>query len=158
MKADTLQCGLMLEVIHLGLNASVVHATIAGGSVTLEFLSYQSWKLYGLLIPIFHPQPQRNSILTGSAHRLETMPKALHKVQKHIAKKKGKRAALHENSRDSQRLQRAIDRDEKLSKVAASRATTNQSLCASTHHLPRTESRKFLKPNQCVGLTFSKMP
>ncbi|KAI9723691.1 MAG: hypothetical protein M1812_000991 [Candelaria pacifica] len=54
------------------------------------------------------------------------MPKSLAKVQKKISKKKGSTNSLHENSRDSQRLRRAGARDDKLARVAAARAKTNQ--------------------------------
>ncbi len=55
------------------------------------------------------------------------MPKSLHKVQKHIIKKKkGRAGALHEKSRDSRKLQQALARDEKLSTVLACRAKAKQ--------------------------------
>lgn len=54
------------------------------------------------------------------------MPKSLSKVQKHIAKKKGKNTALHENSRDSLRLQRAAARDDKLTRLASAREKQNR--------------------------------
>jgi len=47
------------------------------------------------------------------------------KVQKHIAKKKGKNAPLHENSRDSRRLARAGAREDKLSRISSARAKLN---------------------------------
>ena len=52
------------------------------------------------------------------------MPKTLRKVQKHIKSKKGKASldALHEKSRDAKRLQSAVTRDEKIAKLAASKA------------------------------------
>ncbi|KAF2743663.1 hypothetical protein M011DRAFT_430731 [Sporormia fimetaria CBS 119925] len=50
----------------------------------------------------------------------------LGKVQKHVAKKKGKNAALHENSRDTQRLQSASLRDNRLNKLAALREKQNR--------------------------------
>lgn len=43
----------------------------------------------------------------------------LQKVQKHISKKRGAVGAMHENSRDAQRLRRAGARDERLIKHAA---------------------------------------
>jgi translation machinery-associated protein 16 len=49
----------------------------------------------------------------------------LSKVAKHIAKKKGGKKALHENSRDTQRLQRAGALDEKLNKLAGIRKRQN---------------------------------
>lgn len=47
------------------------------------------------------------------------MPSQLHKVQKHIIKKKGstKTKSLHENSRDARRLRRADNRDDRVSRV-----------------------------------------
>ena len=56
------------------------------------------------------------------------MPKTLHKVQKQIKKKKGRAstgAALHEKSRDAKRLQSAMSRDERIAKLAASKAKAN---------------------------------
>ncbi|KAJ5220356.1 hypothetical protein N7468_009560 [Penicillium chermesinum] len=47
------------------------------------------------------------------------MPVALHKVQKHISKKRGAADALHENSRDARRLRRAGHRDDRLSRHAS---------------------------------------
>lgn len=49
------------------------------------------------------------------------MPKSLEKTRKKISKKKGAITALHENSRDSQRLRRAEMRDDKLARVARGR-------------------------------------
>ncbi|KAF2470391.1 uncharacterized protein BDR25DRAFT_34388 [Lindgomyces ingoldianus] len=48
------------------------------------------------------------------------------KVQKHITKKKGKNASLHENSRDTRRLQSAAGRDDKLNRLAAVREQQNR--------------------------------
>jgi translation machinery-associated protein 16 len=56
------------------------------------------------------------------------MAKTLEKARKHIAKKKGQGTVLHENSRDSQRLRRAVMRDDKLTKIAASRRKNDQPL------------------------------
>jgi translation machinery-associated protein 16 len=50
----------------------------------------------------------------------------LSKVQKHITKKKGKNANLHENSRDTKRLQAASARDDKLNRLAAIREKQNR--------------------------------
>ncbi|EEH41024.1 hypothetical protein PAAG_03310 [Paracoccidioides lutzii Pb01] len=47
------------------------------------------------------------------------MPRNLNKVQKQIAKKRGKLDALHENSRDAKRLRRAGGREDKLARAAA---------------------------------------
>ncbi|KAF2087187.1 hypothetical protein K490DRAFT_42499 [Saccharata proteae CBS 121410] len=53
--------------------------------------------------------------------------KSLSKISKHVVKKKGAKAtALHENSRDSQRLQRAAARDDKLNRLANARSKQNQ--------------------------------
>lgn len=54
------------------------------------------------------------------------MPSKLHKVQKRVNKKKGDKInALHENSRDAQRLRRAGARDERVAKVTATREKAN---------------------------------
>ncbi|KAF1980942.1 hypothetical protein K402DRAFT_415745 [Aulographum hederae CBS 113979] len=51
----------------------------------------------------------------------------VHKVQKQIHKKKGSKiSALHANSRDSQRLQRASARDDKLSRQTVLKNKLNQ--------------------------------
>ncbi|OCK79309.1 hypothetical protein K432DRAFT_383188 [Lepidopterella palustris CBS 459.81] len=47
--------------------------------------------------------------------------RSLNKVSKQIAKKKGRNVILHENSRDTRRLQRASCRDDKLSRLVALR-------------------------------------
>lgn len=56
------------------------------------------------------------------------MPKGLEKTRKAIQKKKGNISALHENSRDSQMLQRAAMRDEKLSRVGIARRKMDKPL------------------------------
>ncbi|TVY54423.1 Translation machinery-associated protein 16 [Lachnellula cervina] len=56
------------------------------------------------------------------------MPKSLEKTRKKIAKKKGNITALHENSRDSQRLRRAQNRDDKLLRVASARRKNDKPL------------------------------
>jgi len=56
------------------------------------------------------------------------MPKSLEKTRKKISKKKGNITALHENSRDSQRLRRAEMRDHKLVRVASARRKNDQPL------------------------------
>ena len=56
------------------------------------------------------------------------MPKTLRKVQKQIKSKKGSASsggALHEKSRDAKRLRSALSRDEKIAKLAASKAKAN---------------------------------
>ncbi|CBX97996.1 hypothetical protein IAQ61_010101 [Plenodomus lingam] len=50
----------------------------------------------------------------------------LSKVAKHITKKKGKTPNLHENSRDTQRLQRAAGRDDKINRLAKVREAQNR--------------------------------
>ncbi|KAF2260970.1 hypothetical protein CC78DRAFT_380473 [Lojkania enalia] len=50
----------------------------------------------------------------------------LGKIQKHIARKKGKNPTLHENSRDTQRLQSASQRDNKLNRLTAVREKQNR--------------------------------
>ncbi|KAL2014392.1 hypothetical protein VTN00DRAFT_1917 [Thermoascus crustaceus] len=48
------------------------------------------------------------------------MAKNLHKIQKHITKKRGgKLEALHENSRDAKRLRRAGAREDRLARIAS---------------------------------------
>lgn len=69
--------------------------------------------------------------------------KNVNKVQKHIAKKKGKNAPLHENSRDSRRLARAGAREDKLHRLSSGRAKLNTPYRASNVlmqilFLPRT--------------------
>lgn len=57
------------------------------------------------------------------------MPKSLEKTRKAIhKKKKGNISALHENSRDSQMLQRASMRDEKLKRVGNARRKMDKPL------------------------------
>lgn len=57
----------------------------------------------------------------------------LGKVQKHVAKKKGKNVAtLHENSRDTKRIQSAALRDNKLNRLTAIREKQNKSYSNST--------------------------
>ncbi|TVY75871.1 Mitochondrial acidic protein MAM33 [Lachnellula suecica] len=56
------------------------------------------------------------------------MPKSLEKTRKKITKKKGSINALHENSRDSQRLRRALMRDDKLLRVASARRKNDKPL------------------------------
>jgi hypothetical protein len=56
--------------------------------------------------------------------------KSFSKVTKHIKeKKKGKINALHENSRDARRLQRASARDDKLAHKVAAREKANLPHC-----------------------------
>ncbi|KAL5113223.1 translation machinery-associated protein 16 [Pleosporales sp. CAS-2024a] len=58
----------------------------------------------------------------------------LSKVTKHITKKKGKNPNLHEGSRDTQRLQRAAARDDKLNRLSSLREKQNR------HYLLRIKS------------------
>lgn len=54
------------------------------------------------------------------------MPSSLHKVQKRVNKKKGPKAnALHENSRDAQRIRRAGARDDRVARVTSTRQKAN---------------------------------
>lgn len=57
------------------------------------------------------------------------MPVALHKVQKHISKKRGGADALHEFSRDARRLRRAGHRVERLSRHASMTMKARQPYC-----------------------------
>jgi translation machinery-associated protein 16 len=50
----------------------------------------------------------------------------LDKVHKAITKKKGKNPNLHENSRDTQRLQRAAGRDDKINRLSKIREKQNR--------------------------------
>lgn len=56
------------------------------------------------------------------------MTKSVEKTRKAIRKKKGDISALHANSRDSQMLQRAAMRDEKLTRVGAARRKMDKPL------------------------------
>jgi len=53
-------------------------------------------------------------------------PKNLGKITKHINKKKGKNAVLHNESRDSRRLLRASKRDDKLYKIGVASKRTHR--------------------------------
>jgi translation machinery-associated protein 16 len=53
----------------------------------------------------------------------------LAKVTKSIAKKKGKNPNLHEGSRDTQRLQAANARDNKLNRLTSLREKQNRHYC-----------------------------
>lgn len=67
----------------------------------------------------------------------------LSKVQKHIAKKKGKDAfgKLHENSRDTHRLQSAAQRDDKINRMEALRAKQNKPFCTSLLLSPQSHTQ-----------------
>lgn len=60
------------------------------------------------------------------------------KVQKAIAKKKGKNPNLHEGSRDTKRMQRASARDDKLNRLTKLREKENRHFC-----MCRTQGRLF---------------
>jgi translation machinery-associated protein 16 len=53
----------------------------------------------------------------------------LDKVTKKIRKKKGKNPNLHEGSRDTQRLQSASARDDKLNRLSSMREKQNKHYC-----------------------------
>lgn len=72
----------------------------------------------------------------------------LAKVQKHIAKKKGRNASLHENSRDTRRLQSASARDGKLNRLAAGREKQNKPYCNTCQRL----SGELTDVNVCAVL------
>jgi hypothetical protein len=55
--------------------------------------------------------------------------KRLSKVTKQITKKKGKNPNLHEGSRDTQRLQSAAARDDKLNRLTSLREKQNRHYC-----------------------------
>jgi len=55
--------------------------------------------------------------------------KRLDKVTKKITKKKGKNPNLHEGSRDTQRLQSAAQRDDKLNRLSKVREHQNRHYC-----------------------------
>jgi translation machinery-associated protein 16 len=56
----------------------------------------------------------------------------LGKVTKKITKKKGKTPNLHEGSRDTQRLQSAAARDDKLNRLTSLRQKQNRHYCMLT--------------------------
>lgn len=57
------------------------------------------------------------------------MPKSFSKVHKKISKKRGAVEALHENSRDAKRLNRANTRDTRVARVQATMSRGRQSYC-----------------------------
>ncbi|KAF2278482.1 uncharacterized protein EI97DRAFT_456872 [Westerdykella ornata] len=75
----------------------------------------------------------------------------LNKVQKQIAKKKGKNASLHENSRDTQRLQRASARDDRLNRLAAIREKQNR------HYILRVKAFQSYTLEHTASLTIPEM-
>ncbi|CAG8958641.1 hypothetical protein HYFRA_00009958 [Hymenoscyphus fraxineus] len=74
------------------------------------------------------------------------MPKSLEKTRKKIAKKKGNITALHENSRDSQRLRRAQNRDDKLLRVASARKKNDKPLVIRAKYFQETIRANEGKP------------
>merc|ERR1712000_14202 len=63
----------------------------------------------------------------GNATAVAIMPSTLHKTKKQISKKRnGTVNALHDKSRDSLRLHRAVRRDQRLEKLAAVRSKKEQ--------------------------------
>lgn len=72
------------------------------------------------------------------------MPKSFEKTRKHIAKKKNNVTALHENSRDTQRLRAAKMRDDKLTRVASARRKHDQPLRMARLHLINTHLLIFI--------------
>ena len=74
------------------------------------------------------------------------MAKSLSKVTKKVAKKKGSAKALHENSRDAKKIRKASARDDRISRLAATRIKLSQpyrkflSICYSVStKLPNTD-------------------
>jgi hypothetical protein len=57
------------------------------------------------------------------------MPKAYNKVVKHVNKKKGSTAGLHEKSRDWEALNRATSREVRVKKAQKSTKTIHSTLC-----------------------------
>ncbi|EFX04423.1 hypothetical protein CMQ_1351 [Grosmannia clavigera kw1407] len=62
------------------------------------------------------------------------MPSTLEKTRKKIMKKRGALGALHEGSRDSRRLHKALVRDERLEKLAMLRRKHEQPLVERAGH------------------------
>ncbi|KAH7138164.1 translation machinery-associated protein 16 [Dendryphion nanum] len=73
------------------------------------------------------------------------------KVQKHIAKKKGRGTALHENSRDQRRLESASARDDKLNRLAAVREKQNKT------YILRTKSFQSYTVEHTLPCTLSEI-
>ncbi|RDW78235.1 hypothetical protein BP5796_06087 [Coleophoma crateriformis] len=76
------------------------------------------------------------------------MPTTVQKARKAIAKKKGNITALHENSRDSQRLRRAQMRDDKLDRVAAARKKNDRPLMERAAYFQEAVRKNDGKPLQ----------
>lgn len=58
----------------------------------------------------------------------DTMPKSFNKVHKQISKKRGAVEALHENSRDAKRLNRANARDSRVARIHAAQSQGKRSI------------------------------
>ena len=54
------------------------------------------------------------------------MPQSLAKVTKHIRRKKGRVTGLHENSRDAKKLRKAGSREERVGKMSAVKARSEE--------------------------------
>ena len=65
----------------------------------------------------------------GRGRSADIMPKSFSKVHKKISKKRGAVEALHENSRDAKRLNRANTRDTRVARVQATMSRGRQSYC-----------------------------
>jgi hypothetical protein len=66
---------------------------------------------------------------------LKMVSHRLDKVHKKITKKKGKTPNLHEGSRDTQHLQRAAGRDDKINRLSKLRKDQNRHYRTSRHFL-----------------------
>lgn len=70
--------------------------------------------------------PCNQEFNSSKQHSITKMPSKLSKVTKRVTKKKGSRInALHENSRDAQRLRRAGARDERVANMKSTKQKTN---------------------------------
>lgn len=75
----------------------------------------------------FHGHQERLRFELNNATAVAIMPSTLHKTKKQISKKRnGTVNALHDKSRDSLRLHRAVRRDQRLEKLAAARSKKEQ--------------------------------
>ncbi|PQE32406.1 translation machinery-associated 16 protein [Rutstroemia sp. NJR-2017a WRK4] len=75
------------------------------------------------------------------------MPTTLQKVRKQIAKKKGGQlGAMHDGSRNMRRLRAAGGRDDKLSKLAASKKRQNQPLLERAHYFQEAVRNNGVQP------------
>jgi hypothetical protein len=105
---------------------------------------------------IFPSRPQTPQLHPSHSPRtIAKMPvKALHKVQKHIIKKKGRNASIHEHSRDSKRLQRASGRQDKIAKVVSARQKVNRPHCKL--FFPTSSRNWVLTHPQCTAFPSSR--